>query len=132
MYEVTPQGIRDAAFGIDLPAGATDEQIQRLIDKAETRLNAAIPTLPARWEAGTVDHDVVQGVIEDMVLRVVKNPRALRSVGIDDFSATIDNSASTGLLYVSDSELSALAPRGSRLRVGSIRVGVPAWRLPGA
>lgn len=125
MYEVTPQDIRDAAFGIEFPPGATNEQIQRLIDKAETRLNAEIPTLAARWEANTVDHDVVKGVIEDMVLRVVKNPRALRSLGIDDFTATIDNSTSSGLLYVSPDELALLAPRG-RLRVGTIRLGT--WR----
>lgn len=125
MYEVTPQDIRDAAFGIEFPPGATDEQIQRLIDKAETRLNAKVPTLPARWEAGTVESEVVRGVIEDMVLRVVKNPRALRSLGIDDFQATVDNSTSTGLLYVSAEELALLSPRG-RLRVGTIRLGT--WR----
>jgi hypothetical protein len=64
-----------------------------------------------------------------MVLRVVRNPKALRSIGLDDFQAVVDNSTTTGLLYVSDDELALLAPT-KRRRVGSIRIGVPAWRTP--
>lgn len=131
MYDVTTQSIRDAAYGVDIPAGETvDTQLDRLIAKAETRLNAAIPTLAARFESGEIDADVVVGVVEDMVLRVVKNPQALRSFGIDDFQATLDNAVSTGLLYVTDDELRLLSPGSGRATVGSIRLGVPLSRVP--
>lgn len=131
MYGVIPQTIRDAAYGIDIPAGgAVDAQLTHLIAKAEIRLNAAIPTLAARFEAETVAAELVGGVVEDMVLRVVKNPQSLRSFGIDDFTTVIDSSVSTGLLYVSGSELALLSPGAGRASVGSIRLGVPSWRLP--
>ncbi|MFE5309705.1 hypothetical protein [Isoptericola sp. NPDC056605] len=131
MFEVTPASIRTAAFGITIPEGTTaDAQLTALIAKAELRLVAAVPSVPSRIEEGTLDVELVQGVVEDMVLRVVRNPKALRSVGLDDFQATIDNSTSTGLLYVSPEETALLAP-SSRSSVGSIRLGVPAWRLPG-
>lgn len=131
MYGVTPQAIRDAAYGIDVPAGdVVDQQLVALIEKAEVRLNARIPTLAGRFEADEVSVRLVGGVVEDMVLRVVKNPQALRSFGIDDFQATIDNAVSSGLLYVSADELAMLSPGSGRPSVGSIKLGVPAWRMP--
>jgi hypothetical protein len=131
MYGVTPQGIRDAAFGIDIPAGdVVDGQLTRLIEKAETRLNAVIPTLAGRYESGAVTEALIGGVVEDMVLRVARNPQALRSFGIDDFQAVLDNSVSTGLLRVDPSEFDLLAPGSGRPRVGSIILGVPSWRMP--
>lgn len=131
MYGVTPQAIRDAAYGIDIPAGdVVDLQLAALIAKAEVRLNAKIPTLAGRFESGAVSAQLVGGVVEDMVLRVAKNPQALRSFGIDDFQATIDNAVSSGLLYVSADELAMLSPGSGRPSVGSIMLGVPPWRAP--
>lgn len=133
MFDVAPQDIRDAAFGIDIPAGeAVDAQLERLIAKAEMRLATVLPTVASRIEAGALDVDLVRGVIEDMVLRVVKNPRSLRTLGLDDFQATIDNSTSTGLLYVTADEVALLSPRRPRRSVGTIRLGIERWRQPGA
>ncbi|WP_102508104.1 hypothetical protein [Sanguibacter massiliensis] len=129
---VTPSDIRDAGFGLAIPEGPTvDAQIQKLIDKAEERLLAAVPSVPRRIAAGTLPAALVKGVVEDMVLRVIKNPRALRQMGVDDFQATIDTAVSSGALYVTGDEraLLAPAPRGS---VGSLRIGLPRWRQPGA
>jgi len=68
-----------------------------------------------------------------MVLRVVKNPRSLRSLGLDDFQATIDQAVSTGMLYLSDDERARLLPHGrANLQVGTIRLGLAPWRWPGA
>jgi hypothetical protein len=130
-YGVTPKDIRDAAYGLKIPEGDTvDLQIQKLIDKAADRLDSRVPSLHLRVTNGTLKASVVQGVIEDMVLRVLRNPKAFRSLGIDDFQTVIDNSTSTGLLYVSGDDLSLLRPR-TRSKFGSIRLGVPGWRQPG-
>lgn len=130
-YGVTASDVRDAAYGLNIPDGAAvDGQIQTLIAKAAGRLDAKVPSLRRRVEAEAVALDVVQGVIEDMVLRVLRNPKARRSIGVDDFQETIDNSTSTGLLYVSPDELALLAPRSKRGGFGSVRLGVPAWRTP--
>lgn len=133
MYAV-PKDIRDAAFGIEIPTGdAVDLQLDALIAKAEGRLAVALPLLATHVADGKVDALTVRGVVEDMVLRVVKNPRSLRALGIDDFQATIDNSVSMGTLYVSDAERALLTPVMPRARgVRSIRMGVPSWRTPGA
>lgn len=133
-YDVTPDDIRNVAYGIDIPTGATvDAQIAVLIAKATTRIDEAVPSLAARVVAETTSRAVVQDVIEDMVLRVVKNPKSLRSLGLDDFQATIDQAVSSGMLYLSDDERARLLPHGrTTQRLGSIRIGVPAWRWPGA
>lgn len=139
MYEVEPDDIRTAGYGLTIPEGErVDEQIQHLIDKAETRLNALVPTLPDRvtgiapgpTQKPAIDLETVQGVIEDMVLRVLRNPRALRSLGIDDFQSVIDTTVTSGLLYVSGDELALLSPRARR-QVRSMRMHIPSWRLPG-
>lgn len=125
---VTVEGLREAAFGVDIPSGGhVDTALQRLIDKAEGRLLAAIQSIPGRVADGTLPADLVAGVVEDMVLRVAVNPRGLRSLGIDDYTETIDSAVSSGALYVSPAELALLGGASARGRVGSIRLGTPAW-----
>jgi len=133
-YGVTAADLRAAAYGVDIPAGAAiDAQITVLITKATTRIDDAVPSLAARVLDGSVVEAVVQDVIEDMVLRVVKNPKSLRSLGLDDFQATIDQAVSTGMLYLSDDERARLLPHGrANLQVGTIRLGLAPWRWPGA
>ena len=129
---LTVEGLRAAAYGIDIPAGvAVDAALQGLIDKAEARLVASIPSIPDRVAAGTLSVDLVKGVVEDMALRVVSNPRGLRSVSIDDYSETLDVGAgSSSGLYLSAAERSLLeiASR-ARPAFGSIRVGANGWWL---
>lgn len=132
MFDVTAEDIRDAGFGLTIPAGeAVDKQLVGLVAKAKARLLALVPSLPRRVTAGTLDEQTVKGVIEDMVLRVVKNPRALRQLGIDDFQATIDTAVSSGALYLTPDERLLLSPKRRRA-IGSVQIGVPRWRLPGA
>jgi hypothetical protein len=133
-YDVTPDDIRATAYGVEIPTGsATDAQLTVLIAKATTRIDEAVPSLAARVTDGTVTKAVVQDVIEDMVLRVVKNPKSLRSLGLDDFQATIDQAVSTGMLYLSDDERSRLLPHGrANQRLGTVRIGLAPWRWPGA
>lgn len=131
-YGVTPEDIREAAYGLKIPVGTTvDAQIQSLINKAAGRLDERVPSMRRRVTNALLALSVVQGVIEDMVLRVIRNPKAYRSIGLDDFQSTIDTSTSTGLLYVSADELGLLKPR-VRSRFGSVRIGIPPWRVPGA
>lgn len=129
MY-ATVDDIRAVAYGVTIPCDA-DGALSRLIAKAEARLLIAVPSIASRLAAGTLDVDLVKGVVEDMVLRIVRNPRGLRSVSIDDFQATIDRALSSGELYVSDAEVALLSPaaRASR-NFGSVRIGLPEWRLP--
>ena len=130
---VVPQDIRDAALGFTIPTGtAANVALQKLIDKAELRILARVPDLAARLEAGTISPEVLASVIEDMALRVARNPDGKKSEAIDDYSWTLDSRVSAGLLYLSDDELALLVPaeRPRPKAIGNIRVSVPSWRLP--
>lgn len=130
---VIPSDIRSAALGITIPAGTdADEALARLIEKAEHRILAKVPNVEDRLASGDLDADTLNGVIEDMVLRVASNPDGKKSESIDDYAWTRDVSVAAGTLYLSDEELALLLPASARQvrAFGSIRLGVPAWRLP--
>ncbi|MDR6861970.1 Gp19/Gp15/Gp42 family protein [Phycicoccus sp. 3266] len=130
--QITAADVRLAAFGLTIPAdNDVDGQIDRLIAKAISRLPGGAAGIQARIDAGTLDEDTVKGVVEDMVIRVLRNPGAVRSTSIDDYSETIDAAVSTGALYISPAELALLALRSQRF-FGSVRIGIPSWRVPGA
>lgn len=127
---VTPGDIREAAFGFTIPTG-TDSAVQRLIDKAELLLTSKVANLAERITSNEIDLDTVAAVVEDMVLRVVANPEGKKSERIDDYAYTFDDRVAAGFLFVTDEELARILP-GSQRRsgFGSIRLGVPSWRLP--
>lgn len=128
---VNPDDVRNAAYGLLVPDGfEIDLSINRLIEKAYDRITHALPMLEEWVLQDKVPGARVDGVVEDMVVRVLRNPNGLRQYSIDDFSKMVDTALSSGGLYLSDAERLLLAPTRSRSRVGSIRLGVPAWRLP--
>lgn len=130
---VTASDIRDAALGVTIPTGTeADNALTRLIEKAEHRILAKVPNVEDRLASGDLDADTLNGVIEDMVLRVAGNPEGKKSEAIDDYAWTRDVSVAAGMLYLSDEELALLLPVAARQTraFGSIRLGVPAWRLP--
>lgn len=130
---VKPADIRKAAYGFTIPGGdEVDDKLQKLIAKAGTRIVGAYPTLLARLDAELIEPDTVAGVIEDMVLRVARNPNGYRQVSIDDYNRTIDTALSTGQLYISDQEADLLAPPSKRKArgAGTMRTSIPPWRLP--
>lgn len=130
---VSPTDIREAAFGFTIPDGSgVDDTLAKLIDKAEQRVLSRLPNIQARIDAGLTTRGALAGVVEDMVLRVVRNPDGKKSETIDDYSWTLDPQVSSGMLYLSDEEMLLLVPPvpSTRRRVGTIRLGVPAWRMP--
>lgn len=127
---VTPQDIRDAAFGFTIPTG-NDAALQRLIDTAEIELASKIPNLVARIASNEIDRATVASVIEDMVLRVANPAAGKKSERIDDYAYTVDDRVAAGWLFVTDAELARILPASQfRHGFGSIRLAVPSWRLP--
>lgn len=114
-----------AAYGITI-TDAQEPGVALLIEKAQGLLPAATE---ARIADGRLSASVAVSVVEDMVVRVLRNLRGLRQVSIDDYSATIDSAISTGQLYLAADELARLS--GSRRRrFGSMQVGLPTYRVP--
>lgn len=91
------------------------------IGEATVLLTALVPGLDAKSE------DLVKLVIVKMVRRVLKNPDGWRVApggSIDDYTeggGTLDNTLSTGELYVSEDELLWLGVRAAGLRSFEIR-----------
>lgn len=123
---VDAQGIRAAAYGMAIPSNA-DESIDRLVAKAGERLKARVPGLEERIASGSLSTELVAGVIEDMVLRVVRNPYGFAQEQAGEFMYRIDRVVASGAIQVTDEDISLLTQPG--LAFGSFRASVPRWRL---
>lgn len=82
---------------------------QALLDDAWAELQARVPTLGARAAAGQLSPALITRVVAAMVIRVLKNPDAIRQWSIDDASFTRDQLVSGGLLFVTPDEVALLA-----------------------
>lgn len=67
-----------------------------------------VPDLEQRMADGRVREGLVRRVVAAMVLRVLRNPDAIRQWQIDDASFTRDQLVSAGLLYASEDEVALL------------------------
>lgn len=129
VFNVTSDNVVDAAYGITVPSTA-QAGVEKLLGKAEGMLLDEIPNLKERTDTGRTKLESVRSVIEDMVVRVLRNPNALRQISIDDGSATIDQAISSGQLYVSEAELARLRKditKRKRPAVRSVRLANPPW-----
>ena len=123
----TFEDIKDAAFGLTIP-DTDQESIEYLIDKAQLRLTSRMPNLAARIAAQTLDAALVRGVLEDIVLRVVRNPAAYRQVTVDGATMSLDRANASGLIEITPADIAQLQPAvtpGRPRGVGSIRLGMP-------
>lgn len=109
------------------PLTASSDLVDALLEDAEVRLLARIPTLKERITAGDVEARLVTGIICDAVIRVLKNPNSIRSTGVDDGQVTIDTTVSSGRLYFTDEELDMLAARVPLSGVYMIPLDPPYW-----
>lgn len=125
----TFQDVVDAGYGMDIPVEAT-AAVEALIGKAELRLLARVPTIPARILDGTLDTDLVRGAVEDIVLRVIRNPNGYSSEQAGEFSYRIDRAVASGRIEITPDDVQDLLPVSRARGIGSFRVGVPSWRLP--
>ena len=106
-----------ALLGRALTDGET-AMVGARLEQASAMVRTEVPSVAARLADGSLNSVVVAGVVADMVLRVVQNPRGVRSTqqAIDDYSTseTVDASRSEGALYLSDREVRLLRGRRGR------------------
>jgi len=81
-----------------------------LVEEATALLSVTAPGLRGRVAADPDLGLAARSVTVSMVLRVMKNPDAIRQFSIDDYSRTRDAVASGGLLHVTPEELASLLP----------------------
>lgn len=124
---VTAQDIADVGFGLHLGEHDLD-QIMPLILRAERLIVSRVPRLEERLNAGTLSEDTVRGVVEGMVLRVIRNPQGVQSDSTAGVSTSFWRSSASGVIELLREDLAQLMP--TQRRFGSISVSTPSWRLP--
>lgn len=115
---------------------AQEGLVGALLRRASSMVRNAYPDLADRIAAGTLDPDIVAHAVVNMVLRVLSNPRGLRSETVGPFTRTFDTGHATGLLTLTDAEAALLAPKRtnrSRARTIMVRPGLapPPWGVHG-
>lgn len=108
--------------------GPEEVNAQALLDDAWEELLAPnhVPDLEDRMADGRVSNGLVVRVVRSMVLRVLRNPDAIRQWSIDDASFTRDSAVSAGELYVTDDEIKLLT--GGSSKAFTIRSTAPSVR----
>lgn len=121
--------VKGAAYGMSIPDEA-EQSIDRLISKAGERLARRVPRLEERVASGKLSRELVAGVIEDMVIRVVRNPFGYAQEQAGDFMYRIDKAIASGLVEATDADVSLLRAPTRGTGFGRISMSLPPWRTP--
>lgn len=97
------------------------------LDVAWAKLKRKVPTLEAQIAAGKADDDLVRSAVVSAVVRVLNNPKGVRSGGVDDGQFTIDVEQSSGRLYIHEDDIADLKPSWALSGAYSVPLGVPYW-----
>ena len=125
---VEPEDIRGVAFGLYL-SDDDDEALAKLVKFAEDKiLSRRGLRVAERLASGALDPDMVRGVVTDMVLRVIKNPGGVQSDSLGSSSTAYFRNAASGAVELLEEDIEILKPTPRRF--GTMRVGVPGWRIP--
>lgn len=81
---------------------------QAWLDDAWEELLVRVPDLEARMSDGRTSAGMVRRVVAAMVVRVLRNPDAIRQWGVDDATFTRDTLLSSGVLYATEDEVALL------------------------
>lgn len=114
-----------AVFGPLDPA--QESAVSVWVDVAWGKLKRKVPTLEAQITAGKADDDLVRSAVVSAVVRVLNNPRGVRSGGVDDGQFTIDVEQSSGRLYIHEDDIADLKPSWALSGAYSVPLSVPYW-----
>lgn len=110
----SPTDVRDLEDRFRALTAAETTVARSLLVDAWEELLARVPDLEERLTDGRTTDGLVRRVMTAMVVRVLRNPEALRQWTIDDGTFVRDTALSSGLLYASPEEVGLLtrAPFG--------------------
>lgn len=121
--------------GIDLTSEDVYGQVQQAVLVAGLRLAVRVPSAQPRLDAGELAEPLVLGAIAEVVARPLLNPDpGVRSstTTTGPFSATVTRVQGSDRVTWLPSDLAPLLPPAPALGVlGTARVGVEPWRVPG-
>ncbi|OJX72826.1 hypothetical protein [Leifsonia sp. 71-9] len=111
-----PAIIQDVIERFERPLTDTEKTAgAKWLDDAWSIVRRNVPGIQARMslnpdQPGYIESEDVVRVLSWMVIRVLRNPEALRQWSDDTYNQTVDTAMSSGLLYLADSELADLLP----------------------
>jgi hypothetical protein len=128
-----PVGIADLESLFRPLTDAEKTAAQELLNDAWEELLAPknIPDLDDRMADDRVSTGLVVRVVRAMVLRVLRNPEAIRQWSVDDASFTRDSAVSAGLLYALPDEVALLLDE-RQAAAFTISPKMPSRRTPGS
>jgi hypothetical protein len=98
--------------------------VDNKLTSAEVILLNTVRDLPARIDAGTVTIDAVRIVLCNMVIRLLNNPKGIRTQSAGPFSYTLGREVSVGHLYMTNSDKRLLGlPRAQSIALND--AGIP-------
>ena len=89
---------------------AQDAQTRALLRAASKLVRGRFPGIDAMIADGTLDVEVVALGVTNMVLRVLRNPKGLRSETVGPFSRSFDTSSAAGELVITAAEEAMFTP----------------------
>lgn len=115
------------AYELEIPPAA-QPRIETLLRYASARLEALVPSLPARVGNGDVDPDLPAGLVVEAVLRVWRNPAGVTQQSTGPFNRSFNKDAGRGEIWFDPQAIAQLlaAPDSASAGVGTFRVGRPA------
>ncbi len=102
---------------------AQESLAKSLLRAASAMVRSRFPAVTAQIADGLLDPAVVALGITNMVLRVLRNPKGLRSESRGPFSVAYDTSVAAGLLAISDDDALLFAPPPEPETTGLYAVG---------
>lgn len=104
---------------------AQEGLVGSLLRTASSLVRSRFPLLIDQMTAGRVDAEVVALGVTNMILRVLRNPRGLRSETTGPFTRTYDTGQAAGLLTITGQEAGMFVPVviPSVMGIGTIRLG---------
>lgn len=100
-------------YSLDGDPAAVDSLVRTLIRRASALLRYRIPDLDARITGGTLPAAIAAEAVTNMIMRVVRNPRGLRSQTVGPFQRSFDPQSASALLEVTQAEFDLLMPAPS-------------------
>lgn len=117
----------EARYENTIPA-RREAWVQTLLDEAINLLDARLPTLRARYDAGDVAPTLVKKIVVDAVLWVVRAPSPETG---DQLAASVASrqrpATNPAVIEFTAAELASLQPAGAVVSVGSALLAPPAW-----
>lgn len=111
-----PASIQDVIDRFERPLSDQETRAgAKWLDDAWSIVRRNVPGVQARMnltedQPGYLDTEDVIRVLSWMVIRVLRNPEALRQWSDDTYNQTVDTALSSGLLYLTDGDLADLSP----------------------